>query len=81
MVYDNYAIQYPTLQEAYEAGNFENVSILAGTDLGEFTQDRFADLNTAEAFYAYYKDMLPRCGCYCRGYRSYFESQRIYGNE
>lgn len=58
MVYDNYAIQYPTLQEAYEAGNFENVSILAGTDLGEFTQDRFADLNTAEAFYAYYKDML-----------------------
>ena len=58
MVYDNHVIQYPTLKEAYEAGNFEGVNILAGTDLGEFTQDTFADLQTADDFYAYYKDML-----------------------
>lgn len=58
MVFDGHAIQYATLKEAYEAGNFEGVHILAGTDLGEFTQERFTSLNTTEAFYDYYRDML-----------------------
>ena len=58
MVMDGYSIQYESPKAAYEAGNFEGVNIIAGTNLGEFTQESFKDLDTAEKFYAYYKDLL-----------------------
>ncbi|MCI7812912.1 MAG: carboxylesterase family protein [Lachnospiraceae bacterium] len=58
MVYDGYTIQYPTILDAYAAGNFEGVSILAGIDLGEFTQDRFVDVNTADLFKEWLKEQV-----------------------
>lgn len=58
MVYDGVTIQYPTIKEAYEAGNFEGVSVLTGVDLGEFTQDRYTNVNTVEAFYEYIKSTV-----------------------
>ncbi len=61
MTVDGYYVQYDTLRDAYEAGQFEGVNILGGKNLGEQTQDRVGDINadtTAEEFYAYYKDLF-----------------------
>ncbi len=61
MVNDGYYIQYDSLAEAYEAGNFDGVNILGGSNLGEGNASGVGDLNedsTAEEFYAYYKDLF-----------------------
>jgi para-nitrobenzyl esterase len=58
MVYDGYTIQYPTLLDAYEAGNLEGVSILAGVNLGEFTQERFVENNTVDLFNAWVEEQV-----------------------
>lgn len=58
MVFDGHSIQYATLKEAYEAGNLQGVDVIAGIDLGEFTQDRYTNVNTVEAFYDYIKSTV-----------------------
>ena len=60
MCVDGKYIQYGTIKEAYEAGLFEGVNILVGTNLGEFTQDSLGgvEINSADDFYAYFKGLL-----------------------
>jgi para-nitrobenzyl esterase len=60
MTYDGKYIQYQNLKDAYDAGLFEGVNILVGTNLGEFSQDGVGGhaMETADEFYAYYKELL-----------------------
>ena len=55
VVMDNYVVTYPTVIAAAEDGKFDNIAILAGTNLGEGTAP---EVTNAEEFYAYYKDLL-----------------------
>ncbi len=55
MVQDNLYIVYPSVAEATLAGEYDDIAILAGTNIGEGTAP---EVTTAEEFYAYYQELL-----------------------
>ena len=60
MTNDGKYVLYDNLKEAYADGKFGDVNILVGANLGEGTQDTIGgtEINTADEFYAYYKELL-----------------------
>lgn len=60
MCVDGKYVLYPNLKDAYEAGNFEGVNILLGTNFGEGTHTGFDGhtFDTADEFYSYFKGLL-----------------------
>ncbi len=60
MALDGKYVKYNNVKEEIEAGLYEGVNILVGTNLGEFSETGVGGhtFETADEFYAYYKEML-----------------------
>lgn len=55
MVQDDLYLVYPSIADATLDGVYDDIAILAGTNIGEGTAP---EVTNAEEFYAYYKDLL-----------------------
>lgn len=58
MCVDGKYVCYENLAQAYADGMFEGVNIMVGANLGEGTHTGIGNIENAETFYAYYKELL-----------------------